>query len=418
MIINEVQVGDTLAEIAARHGVSVTSLRNLNSLVTVDLVPGQALLVPTTAYQVQPGDSLWRIQMKTGVPWQEIARSNGIGPETILQVGQTLWIPPPPRRPIEVMGYLPLTDPGVTAASIRPWEHLLTYVPMFSYLINEQGDVTPIDDAAAIAETRRIGASPLLCIANMGPGGVFDPDIARAILTDAGIRRRVIDQIMGFVEARGYDGVDSDIESVPGDLRDAYSNFLRELKARLGGRLLTLAAPPKWDEETFAYAAGHDYAQIGAIADRIFMMNYEFHWVGGPPGPIAPLPSTRRVLLYATTLMPRDRLLNGILTTAYAWPLPDSPETVARPMPHIDAVTLAQTLGVPIQYDEEAQMPWFRYTDAQGVEHEVWFEDARSLMAKLLLTRDLGLRGVGIWQLGAFSPQLAPLITYLFQIRR
>jgi spore germination protein len=416
LFVYEVLPGDTLGALSDRFGVEAERLRELNSLEATALVPGQALLVPSTLYTVQPGDSLWRIQQKTGVPWPAIARRNEITEETVLHIGRTLRIPPPPRRQAEVMGYLPLTDPGVTVASILPWAHLLTYLPIFSYLIDEQGTLTPVDDSAAIAEARRIGASPLLCIANMRTGGVFEPGIARAILTDAAIRRRVIDQVISFVEARGYDGVDSDIEAIPGDLRDAYANFLRELKARLGRRLLTLAAPPKWDEVRFAYAAGHDYAQLGQIADRIFVMNYEFHWVGGPPGPIAPLSDTRRVLLYATSQMPREKLLNGLLTTAYAWPLPDTPDNVARPMTDLQAVTLAQVRQVPIQYDRGAEMPWYRYRDEAGQEREVWFEDARSLLTKLMMIRDLGLQGIGIWQLGAFSPQLPPLISHLFQV--
>lgn len=414
MFVYEVQPGDTLAGIASRYGLEASQLRNLNSLVVTNLVPGQALLIPSDVYQLQPGESLWTVQQKTGVPWQVLARANGLTPNTVLSVGQTIYIPPPPRPPTEVMGYLPLTDPGVTAADIRPWADLLTYVAMFSYLIDAQGNVTPIDDADAIAETRRIGASPLLCIANMQPGGVFDPNTARAILTNAEVRRKVIDQVIGYVEARGYDGVDSDLESIPRDLRDAYSNFLRELKARLGRRLLTVATPPKYDETMFAYAAGHDYLQIGQIADRVFLMNYEFHWVGGPPGPIAPLPEIQRVLLYATSLMPREKILNGLLTTAYDWPIPQTPGVLARPMPDIDAVTLATTEQVPIQYDVPAATPWFRYRDDTGALREVWFEDARSLLAKLTFVRDIGVRGSGIWQLGAFSPQLPPLIRYLF----
>lgn len=414
MFVYEVQPGDTLGTIATRYGLSVSQLRNLNSLVATDLVPGQALLVPSDRYQIQPGESLWTVQEKTGVPWQVIAQANGVTANTVLSVGRTLYIPPPPRPQTEVMGYLPLTDPGVTATDIRPWADRLTFVAMFSYLVDAQGNVTPIDDADAIAETRRIGASPLLCIANMRPGGVFGPDIARVILTDATVRRRMIDEIMGYVEARGYDGVDSDLEAIPGDLRDAYSNFLRELKARLGRRLLTVATPPKYNEAAFAYAAGHDYLQIGQIADRVFLMNYEFHWAGGPAGPISPLPEVERVLMYATSLMPRDKILNGILTTGYDWPVPQTPGAMARPLPHIDAVTLAQTSQVPILFDAAADTPWFRYRDSAGEPREVWFEDARSLLDKLTFVRDIGVRGSGIWQLGAFSPQLPPLLRYLF----
>ena len=54
--------------------------------------------------------------------------------------------------------------------------------------------------------------------------------------------------------------------------------------------------------------------------------------------------------------------------------------------------------GAEILFDELAQSPWFTYEDA-GVEHEVWFEDVRSLQAKFDLMKEYGLRGCGYWQI-------------------
>ena len=48
-----------------------------------------------------------------------------------------------------------------------------------------------------------------------------------------------------------------------------------------------------------------------------------------------------------------------------------------------EAVARAVRYGVDIQYSEQAQAPWYRYTDGYGITHEVWFEDARSIQAKL-----------------------------------
>lgn len=220
-----------------------------------------------------------------------------------------------------------------------------------------------------------------------------------------------------IVENKGYAGVDSDIENIPQELRAGYVDFLRELKARLGDRLLNVAVPPKYDEASFAYARGHDYAGIGQVADRVYLMNYEFSWVGGPPGAIAPLPQIRRVMQYAASLIPREKLLNGLSTTAYDWELPDTPENRARPWPADEAVQIAVRSQVPIRFNEPAASPWFRYTE-EGTEREVWFEDARSIMAKFLVVRDLGLRGIGVWHLGAMNSQLADLIEAFFNVQQ
>ena len=67
-------------------------------------------------------------------------------------------------------------------------------------------------------------------------------------------------------------------------------------------------------------------------------------------------------------------------------------------MGNIEAVHLAAEKGAEIFYDEKAQAPHFRYENG-GISHEVWFEDVRSLRAKLGLVREYGLRGAGYWQI-------------------
>jgi len=414
--IAEVRPGETLAAMAARLAVTEEQLIAANRLPSSAVTQGEALLVPSSRYVVQPGDSLFSIAAITGVPLERLRRANP-GAERVLYPGRTVRIPAIPRQAAELIGYLPLTDPGVAAADIQRWGISFTYVAIFAHLITDEGDLPPIDDAEAIRTAYAVGARPLMSIANMRPGGAFDPELARRIITDATVRERVIANILQIVEAKGYAGVDSDIENIPQELRTGYVDFLRELKARLGDRLLNVAVPPKYDEATFAYARGHDYAGIGQVADRVFLMNYEFSWVGGPPGAIAPLPQIRRVMQYAASLIPREKLLNGLSTTAYDWELPDTPENRARPWPADEAVQIAVRSQVPIRYSETAASPWFRYTD-EGTEREVWFEDARSVMAKFLVVRDLGLKGIGIWHLGAMNSQLAELIEAFFSVQQ
>ena len=57
------------------------------------------------------------------------------------------------------------------------------------------------------------------------------------------------------------------------------------------------------------------------------------------------------------------------------------------------------------------------YITPEGVEHVVWFEDARSIQAKLELIPEYGLSGVGYWNLTRLFPQNWPLLDSLFHIR-
>ena len=43
----------------------------------------------------------------------------------------------------------------------------------------------------------------------------------------------------------------------------------------------------------------------------------------------------------------------------------------------------------------------FGYTDSSGVSHEVWFENAQSIGARMALAKAHGFGGVGVWHLGS-----------------
>ena len=63
-----------------------------------------------------------------------------------------------------------------------------------------------------------------------------------------------------------------------------------------------------------------------------------------------------------------------------------------------EAVRLAGQVGAEIQFDTVSQAPYFRYT-REGIAHQVWFEDARSIQAKLQLALQYGIGGVAYWNL-------------------
>lgn len=114
---------------------------------------------------------------------------------------------------------------------------------------------------------------------------------------------------------------------------------------------------------------------------------------------VAPINMVRRVVEYAVSEIAPEKISLGIPNYGYDWPLPyERGVTKARSLGYREAVQLAIDHGVPIYFDETAQCPHFRYWQ-YGVQHEVWFEDIRSMQAKFMLMKEFGLAGAGYWQL-------------------
>ncbi len=119
----------------------------------------------------------------------------------------------------------------------------------------------------------------------------------------------------------------------------------------------------------------------------------------GPPMAVAPINRVRAVLDYAVTAIPRNKINLGIPNYAYDWALPyERGVTAASNISNVEAVRRAALHRADIQFDEIAQSPFYEYT-VDGIAHIVWFEDVRSIQAKLRLIPEYGLMGAGYWSL-------------------
>lgn len=105
-----VQPGETLSEIAARHGVSLTRLMQANGITNPDLVfEGQRLVLPgggsgqaasggrsggsgSGSVTVQPGDTLSDIAARHGLSMERLMQLNGISNPDLVFVGQRLVV--------------------------------------------------------------------------------------------------------------------------------------------------------------------------------------------------------------------------------------------------------------------------------------------------------------------------------------
>jgi spore germination protein len=182
--------------------------------------------------------------------------------------------------------------------------------------------------------------------------------------------------------------------------REAYNQFSRRLAELLHrvGAVLGVALAPKIspDQSGLLYEA-HDYRAQGEAADFIYLMTYEWGYLYGPPMAVSPINQVRRVLDYAITEIPPGKIMMGMSNYGYNWTLPWRQGTAAKLISNVYAADLAAARRVEIQYDETSQAPWFQYRDDAGTMHVVWFEDPRSIRARLRLIPEYGLRGIFWW---------------------
>lgn len=412
MQIHVVKSGDSIFTISRLYRIPPGILVQTNQILNPDnLVIGQTIVIPITgSYRfVRPGESLYFISKEYGISASELARINGITNPSLIYPGLRLYIPPKEKKIAEIGAYI---DPNITGSRspevAKEASKYLTYIQVFSYHVTRSGSLTPLDDSAIINAAYSQRALPLMVITNFEEG-TFKRELATLILSSPELQDKMLNEALAIMKAKGFMGLDFDFEYIGAENRERYNQFLKKAKQILSekGYLLSTALAPKIsDDQKGILYEGHDYAAQGQIVDFIFFMTYEWGWSGGPPMAVSPINEVKKVMDYAISRVPKNKIMMGIPLYGYDWTLPYVPHgKFARAISSQQAILTAAKYGVPISYDSAAQAPFYRYTDESGKRHEVWFDDARSIQAKFNLVKSLGIRGFFYWVLGRDFPQ-------------
>jgi spore germination protein len=424
LIIHVVKSGESLYSISRLYNVSPNKVAEDNELENPSrLVVGQTLVIleGVRKHTVASGQTFYSIAVAYGLTISELAAANPqVANPSLIYPGQVLNIPSSTRKlgTIEVNGY---TFPNINMEVLRKTLPNLTYLSIFSHEVKEDGTLTAINDTPLIEAAREAKVAPLLVITNLLPGGGFSSDLAHTILSSAQLQDTLLNNVLQTLKAKDYYGLDIDFEYIyPAD-RQLYNNFLRKAVEKLKplGYSVTTALAPKVsaDQKGLLYEA-HDYPVHGQLASHVILMTYEWGYTFGPPMAVAPLNAVRRVLDYAVTAIPRNKVLMGIPNYGYDWTLPYQRGTRATTLSNVGAVDLAARFGGEIKYDTVSQAPFFNYYDSNAKQHMVWFEDARSIRAKLQLVNELRLNGISYWTIGRYFPQNWLVLNSIYNIKK
>lgn len=356
-------------------------------------------------YVVKEGDTIDRIAEIFETDAEEIAYDNQITAPYRLAVGQALLIPVEgmmrEKRSVYVNGY---AYPYIRDEVLLETLPYLTNLSVFSYGFTKDGDLIPprVDDSHMIQEAWKQGTGPILVLTPIDQTGMFNNYLISEITRNMIAQQNLINQILFIMEDKGFVGIDLDFEYILPQDRVAYADFVANVRAQAApkGYTVSVALAPKTsaNQKGLLYE-GKDYKLLGAAADSVLLMTYEWGYTYGPPMAVAPINKVREVVEYAITEIPTEKIDLGIPNYGYDWTLPFvQGKSKARTIGNVEAVQIAIENDAVIQFDETAMSPFFRY-EKDGVQHEVWFEDVRSMREKFSLITEYGLRGMGYWQL-------------------
>ncbi len=212
-----------------------------------------------------------------------------------------------------------------------------------------------------------------------------------------------IEQVKKIFQNYKLKAINIDLEGIKGEYKDLFTGFIAFLSEELStaGISLGLSIPAKTENHNnSSWTAAYDYKNLGVLADNIIIMAYDYHWAGGPPGPVAPLFWVRDVIDYAIMKIPMHKLYLGIPCYGYDWEI-DKEGKRARGLSYSQIIKLKESNNAVIEWDQDSQTPYIKYD-----KHEIWFENVTSIMKKINLVKQYNLQGAVFWRLGLESPQI------------
>jgi spore germination protein YaaH len=209
-------------------------------------------------------------------------------------------------------------------------------------------------------------------------------------------RKQIVSEILAAV--KDYDGLNIDMENVPARDAEHFLSFLSELRAGLGGKVLSVCVPGR------TRAGGtYNYASIANLADRVFVMAYDEHWSGSQPGPVASMNWCRTVADYSLHAIGQKKLIMGIPFYGRSW----GDKSTSLALIHSTTERRKQEYGVQ-NFRRVNGIPTFTYDVTVKV--TVYYEDEYSLSTRMQMYRGQGVQKIGFWRLGQEPPGVWQLI--------
>lgn len=233
---------------------------------------------------------------------------------------------------------------------------------------------------------QRHGRRAVLLVSNYSDAlGDFDERLAHRMLSSGPNRRAVVTSLVR--QARSFDGIQIDLESLAERDVDGLVAFTRELRAATPGRSLSMAVMASKDARGYR-RNGYDLAALAPRLDRLVLMAYDQHGPWSGAGPVASLPWVRRELRYFVSAVPRRKVDLGVAAYGYQWGGGADLLTVPRARRVAgDAARWSARNG-----EWTARLPGGR---------RIWWSDRRSLRVREAVARRAGIHGVAIWQIGS-----------------
>ena len=235
----------------------------------------------------------------------------------------------------------------------------------------------------------------------------FDTNVDFAALySSKKARTNMVNTLINDAEKYGFDGINLDFENIKSAYAKDYLQFVRELSIECERKGLVLSTDNYKPE---AYNRCYNLKEQSRFVDYVIVMAYDEHYAGTDAGSVASLPFVKEAVEDTVQLVGKNHVIAGIPFYTRIWTTTDG-NTTSRAVGMQAAVDQLNNDGQVALWNDDCGQYVASYTVGNST-RQIWFEEEKSIEAKMQVIQENNVAGVAGWKLGLEKSSVWPVIS-------
>ena len=224
----------------------------------------------------------------------------------------------------------------------------------------------------------------------------FDTNVDFAQLySSKAARTNMVNKLVGEAKSYGFDGINLDYENIKSAYAKDYLQFVRELSVACERNGIVLSTDNYKPE---AYNRCYNLKEQSKFVDYVIVMAYDEHYAGTDAGSVASLPFVKEAVEDTVQLVGKEHVIAGIPFYTRIWTTTDG-NTTSRAVGMQAAIDQLNSDGQVALWNDDCGQYVASYTVGSST-RQIWFEEEKSIEAKMQVIQQENTAGVACWKLG------------------
>lgn len=218
-----------------------------------------------------------------------------------------------------------------------------------------------------------------------------------SILNKTSSRQNLVTQLIAQAIQYDLDGINVDIEALPGEAGDGFIEFIRELSIMCRRNNIILSVD---NYVPMAYNQNYNRKEQGIVADYVIIMGYDEHYAGSEEaGSVASIGYVRNGIEKTLEEVPAEKVINAVPFYTRLWHTNNDGELSSSALGMSSAQKTVSNNEATPEWSDEAGQYYAEFENADGF-YQIWLEEETSIEEKAKLIKEYGLAGIASWRLG------------------